>query len=70
MLSDQEILERLKAILDEFQAMDGATLNGQRELNVVRNVLTFSIVKLAKRTHDRTVNDNRPSVADGSGRRL
>ena len=48
MLSDREILDKFKEIFDQILPMSGATLKGRRELAVLRNVLTFSMVNLAK----------------------
>lgn len=71
MLSDQEILARFKEIFDLILPMEGTTLNGRREIDVIRNVLTFSIINLAKRLRQGiggAANDNQTSIRnDPSG---
>ena len=61
MLSDREILDKFKEIFDQILPMSAATSKGSRELAVLRNVLTFSMVNLAKQDAERFANDNPPS---------
>ncbi len=71
MLSDQEILARFKEILDLILPMEGNTLNGRREIDVLRNVLTFSMINLAKRLRQGVLgaaNDNQTSIWNDPGR--
>ncbi len=66
MLSDREILDKFKEIFDQILPMSGATLKGRREWAVLCNVLTFSMVNLAKPGADRFANDNAPSKKKAS----
>lgn len=61
MCSDQEILDKFKETFDQILPMSGTTLKGSQELAVLRNVLTFSMVNLAKPGADGFANDNAPS---------
>ena len=61
MCSDQEILDKFKEIFDQILPMSGVTLKGSRGLAVLRNVLAFSMVNLAKPDAERFANDNAPS---------
>lgn len=61
MLSNREILGKFKEIFDQILPTSGATLEGRRELAVLSNVLTFSMVNLAKPDADRCANHNTPS---------
>ena len=66
MLSNREILGKFKEIFDQILPTSGATLKGRRELAVLSNVLTFSMVKLAKPDADGFANDNAPSKQKAS----
>ncbi|MEP7455779.1 hypothetical protein [Phyllobacterium sp. SB3] len=60
MLTRTEIIAQFRHILDVIKEADGDTFAGQRELDIVRNTLEFSISRLRYTEATPTANDNPP----------
>lgn len=59
-LTKTEITAQFRHILEVMKEIEGDTFANQRELDIVRNTLEFSIARLRHRDVTPTANDNPP----------
>ncbi|WP_040853994.1 hypothetical protein [Phyllobacterium sp. YR531] len=62
MLTRTEIIARFRHILQGIKEADSDNFAGQRELDIVRNTLEFSISRLRHTDATPTANDNPPAL--------
>lgn len=65
--SDIEVHDKFREMFDRLRDIEGNTAIGRHELDVLRNVLAFSMARLRKsRADDEPTNDNQANPAGGA----
>ncbi|PSH65179.1 hypothetical protein [Phyllobacterium sophorae] len=64
--SDIEVHDEFREMLQRLGTIEGNNAVGRHELDVLRNVLAFSMARLRKPRADESTNDNRANPGSGA----